>query len=94
MISYTDHPLQRLLEELGPNIAEIRATLQRFGIRGRRGSPRENPIAEWLRHEKVPGDITVTQANTRANDRLWQTPDLISDFIRLFDKGEFPELES
>lgn len=79
--------LHQMLSELGSSPREIAATLARFDLQGIQGSATYNPITQWLRHRGVQGDITITQSNVRANGYLWQTPDPIADFIRLFDKG-------
>jgi hypothetical protein len=82
----------QLLLTLGSTPEEIANTLRHLGIRGMRVSANHNPIALYLRQVGAKGDVTVTQTNVRASDYLFQTPDAVSHFLRLFDCGGMPEL--
>jgi hypothetical protein len=80
--------IYQILQELGTDPATMSAKLVELGIKGKRGSPTHNPIAHYLWRFDIKGYISVSQVNIRAEGQLLPTPDHISEFIRLFDKGE------
>lgn len=91
--------LQQALHDMGSTAQEVADTLKQAGIKGRRQSCENCPIARYLDllGYACPqvGLESGINAGNRAIFRYIDEPhtEATEGFIRQFDKGEFPGLE-
>lgn len=86
------------LKSLGTMEDEIAATLKTNGIKGMRMESTSCPIANVLNSRfgmiSSVGPYSITLYSPyEQEDLIVQTPHYVAEFIRDFDKGEYPELD-
>ncbi len=92
--------IQERLQQMGDSERDIARRLFYEHVRGHRLSPRRNPIVAAL--QKAEGGDS--QMLCIINDELWLTdpggarrrialPDAVREFLRSFDRGDYPELD-
>lgn len=90
------------LDKLGDSVESITESLLNLNMKGRRGTSRSCPVARYFQRMPGVGFVSIgvcTGTIYDAKDReiLGQCdsfPPAVRDFIRAFDKGEIPELDS
>lgn len=85
--------IREKVAELGDTAAEIAASLQRLGIKGRCGGMRSCPLYNYLR--SLFGDLIAfvdTGGVGIAGGGWVDLPDVIGEFVNAFDRGHFPAL--
>lgn len=87
------------LKSLGTRGDEVAASLRRLRVKGIKMENTMCPISNALRAQfsnvavsSGPYAITIYDALTK-DEIMVSTPYYIADFIRQFDKGEYPELD-
>lgn len=95
--------LQNVLDQLGEDEQSIAKTLDWAGVKGRRGSTSECPVANFVRlyypdaYEVVvtPQQVCLWEEEDsmpRVTETLL-TPEVISAFVASFDQGRYPTLD-
>jgi len=85
--------LQEALNELRflpPNL--VADHLRQAGIKGKRQSAHQCPVARFL-SEKTGQEVSVCAFDLGNTNYFYATPPAVAEFIRLFDAGNFPDLE-
>ncbi len=87
--------LQEALNALGNTTENIALTLQSMHIQGKRNNPLTCPVSLYLllhgiRNPSVSMSNIVYDADQ--DRRIIPTPDAVSEFVRLFDTGSYPQL--
>lgn len=96
-----EQTVHRHLQQLGTSPAEVAASLQAAGVRGRPGESLDCAVARYLNAvvggERRVRDVNVSESFARVR-RRWRTavtvplPSGTRAFVREFDHGAFPEL--
>jgi hypothetical protein len=88
---------KQLLEGLGSTSAEVAESLKLQGITGKRRECFSCPIAMFLIKNGADirrGAVGIESIMPSERYEEFDTPPAISRFIRNFDDGQYPELES
>jgi len=92
--------IRAALDKLGSTSEEVAEKLKEKGVKGARRSVGTCPIAIYLwregfKWENGVGTMIVGGSCISDNPRadLMATPGVVADFIRDFDRGNYPELE-
>lgn len=84
--------LQEALDTLGNSTEDIVLTLQFLQLKGRMRDPLTSPVSRYL-HLCGIRKPSVSMSNIMYGDRqILPTPDAVSEFVRLFDAGKYPQL--
>jgi hypothetical protein len=91
----TNEGLREALKALGTTREQVASTLDRLGIRGRRGDCRTCPVALYLT-DVTGGHVLVDVLDVRlgspADHVLVMLPTPVRDFIDRFDQDYYPGL--
>lgn len=88
--------VEQAIAALGDDVNSVVKTLQEKGIRGKRGSSCDCPIARYL---QACGLEEASVCATRAfdvgmgEDGVYLLPPHVQQFIGMFDQQRFPQLE-
>lgn len=88
-------PLRELASQRSPD--GIALFLAAHGVRGKKDSNCECPVARWLAESTGLAFVVERYETMLENPStfadVWPLPAVVSEFIELFDQGEYPELE-
>ncbi len=87
----TEHPVERLLLDLGDTPEAIAKALQAKGIQGRPQSQRHCVLAMYLAQQGHRVKFDHTRAELESGGR-WVLPDHLSEFVQGFDCRRYPAL--
>ena len=82
---------QEVFNNLPPDPNQIALMLQEQGLRGRRISSHSCPISRYARLQGLT-DPGSCQDWTDAREGVVQHPPQVREFIRRFDRGDYPQL--
>ena len=95
--------LSRILSNLGDNPDRVAEVLRANGCRGFQGSAFPGPVIRYLYYWFDEGSLSVLYSDWDKPDRLvfygldgmqeMRLPLAVSEFLQLFDKGAFPDLD-
>lgn len=95
----TEKEIVDFLNSLGNNRGEVYETLKKKGIKGSKISPGSCPIARVLIDELDDGTYSVSPFDIShfngGSDVQWiraNIPFAVADFIRSFDRSEYPDM--
>jgi hypothetical protein len=93
-----DFLTERLEDELGYDKYFIAAKLEDLGIKGDRNEDTSCPLATYLEGEGFSfcsvDSKTITVETENGVGISVKTPKPFAEFVKAFDKGEFPELDN
>jgi hypothetical protein len=91
-----ENHLFRVLQEMGETHFEVATTILKKGISGKRQSPTRCPITRYAEAMGFTGVITGADSidlfQSGSPAKVVLCPDPVRDFIKSFDRGEYPEL--
>jgi len=93
--------VHQILQSLGGSADAVADTLRREGVRGVRNTVRFlNPIVCFVQRQVTAKDVDVMQGDrlriTNADGTMEEAilPGTVVDFLRAFNQGAYPDLES
>ena len=72
----------------------LASMFQRLGIKGKRGKPECCPVAKYLAATPALSGVRVGADALLFKGRHIRLPKNVQEFIKGFDRGDYPELES
>lgn len=94
MTEVTSQKIQATLARLGKRPSTVANRLKKLGIKGRRQSADQCPVAQFVSQE-LGTDCCVDEEECFVSFpyRMARTPPGVSTFIKDFDNGKYPDLE-
>ncbi len=84
--------LQEALYALGDTTEDIARNLQLLRLQGRRNNPLTCPVSRYLRLCGIRRPSVSMSNIMYEGSQILPTPDAVSEFVRLFDAGKYPQL--
>lgn len=85
--------IDEALSVLGTTTDDVAASLRRLEIRGLRRTPQKCPIAKYLRMRGFEVMGSYNHFIELPGGRYGRTAEVITQFMKRFDEGEFPFLD-
>jgi hypothetical protein len=85
--------IEQDLKALGDTTGQIADTLQGLGIKGKRETSTRCPIYHYLKSKGHDVSSVGFYYACIVSQSSFYMPSLITDFIRSFDHGKYPDLE-